>query len=124
MEFAVLLLAPLTGAIVLGFYGARRWAPEANVGFSLGTFLAACVLTARVLREGNVVAAREQFFIDPFNVFLVVLTAFVGFTTAVFSRPYMRIETGARAHRQGTPAPVPQHVPALHGDDAGCAHHE
>ena len=29
---------------------------------------------------------------DSFNVFLVALTAFVGFTTAIFSRPYMRIE--------------------------------
>jgi len=38
------------------------------------------------------VAAGEQFFVDPFNVFLVVLTAFVGLTTAIFSRPYMRIE--------------------------------
>src|SRR5881396_2545056 len=35
------------------------------------------------------------FFVDPFNVFLVALTAFVGFTTSLFSRPYMRIE---RAH--------------------------
>ena len=32
------------------------------------------------------------FFIDSFNVFLVALTAFVAFTTALFSRPYMRIE--------------------------------
>jgi hydrogenase-4 component F len=92
LEFAVLLLTPVAGALVLGVYGARRWAAEANVVFSLGTFIAACVLTARVLREGNLIAASEQFFIDPFNVFLVVLTAFVGFTTAVFSRPYMRIE--------------------------------
>src|SRR6186713_3575704 len=35
---------------------------------------------------------HEQFFIDAFNVFLVTLTAFVGLTTAIFSRPYMRIE--------------------------------
>src|SRR5207244_10750555 len=35
------------------------------------------------------------FFVDPFNVFLVALTAFVGFTTSLFSRPYMRVE---RAH--------------------------
>ena len=35
---------------------------------------------------------REQFFIDAFNVFLVALTAFVGLTTSLFSRPYMRIE--------------------------------
>ena len=35
---------------------------------------------------------HEQFFIDPFNVFLVTLTAFVGLTTSLFSRPYMRVE--------------------------------
>ena len=34
----------------------------------------------------------DQFFVDPLNVFLVALTAFVGFTTSLFSRPYMRIE--------------------------------
>ncbi len=88
-----MLIVPLAGAVFLGLFGARRWAAEANVGFSGATFVAACILTARVLRDGNLVAAHEQFFIDPFNVFLVVLTAFVGFTTAIFSRPYMRIET-------------------------------
>src|SRR5881396_3959554 len=35
---------------------------------------------------------NEQFFIDPFNVFLVTLTSLVSFTTSLFSRPYMRIE--------------------------------
>src|SRR6186713_471283 len=35
---------------------------------------------------------HEQFFIDAFNVFLIALTAFVGLTTALFSRPYMRVE--------------------------------
>jgi hydrogenase-4 component F len=45
-----------------------------------------------VIGEGNLIVAREQFFIDPFNVFLVTLTAFVGLTTSVFSRPYMRVE--------------------------------
>jgi hydrogenase-4 component F len=88
-----MLFVPLAGAVFLGVFGARRWAAEANVGFSGVTFAAACLLTARVLHQGSLVAAREQFFIDPFNVFLVMLTAFVGFTTAVFSRPYMRIET-------------------------------
>src|SRR5690606_16714737 len=36
---------------------------------------------------------HQQFFIDAFNVFLVTLTAFVGLTTSLFSRPYMRIES-------------------------------
>src|SRR5277367_3308911 len=92
MEFVVLLGTPLLGAVILGVFGGKRWAPELNVGFSLITFLAACALTSRIVAHGNLLVAREQFFIDAFNVFLVTLTAFVGFTTSMFSRPYMRIE--------------------------------
>jgi hydrogenase-4 component F len=92
MEFAILLGTPLLGAVTLSLLGGRRWAPEANVGFSLVTFLAACALTSRIVAHGNLLVAREQFFIDAFNVFLVTLTAFVGLTTSLFSRPYMRIE--------------------------------
>jgi hydrogenase-4 component F len=50
------------------------------------------VLTAQVVSEGPQFVLNKQFFIDPLNVFLVTLTAFVGLTTAIFSRPYMRIE--------------------------------
>ncbi len=92
MEILLLLGCPLAGAVLLGIFGARRWAPELNAGMSLATFLAACALTVRVIGEGNLIVAHEQFFIDPFNVFLVTLTAFVGLTTALFSRPYMRVE--------------------------------
>src|SRR6266705_1266619 len=92
MEFLLLLSTPLFGAMALGVFGARRWAPELNVVISLITFLAACTLTARVVSEGPLVVAHEQFFIDPFNVFLITLTAFVGLSTSLFSRPYMRIE--------------------------------
>jgi hydrogenase-4 component F len=92
VEFVILLALPLTGAVLLGLFGARPWAPRLNVGTSFATFLAACALTARVIEQGNLKFVREQFFIDPFNVFLVTLTAFVGFTTALFSGPYMRVE--------------------------------
>jgi hydrogenase-4 component F len=91
---AVLLLlgAPLGGALTLWLLGARRWAPGLNVLFSAATFAAACALTAQVISSGPVLLAREQFLVDTFNVFLVALTAFVGLTTAIFSRPYMRVE--------------------------------
>ena len=64
---------------------------------SLATLAAAAVLTARVIASGPITALEgtaleEQFFVDPFNVFLVALTAFVAFTTSLFSRPYMRTE--------------------------------
>lgn len=92
MEFFILLLMPLLGAVVLAVWGARPRAAELNIAFSFGTFLAAVALTAKVISEGNQIALREQFFLDPFNVFLVSLTAFVGLTTSIFSRPYMRVE--------------------------------
>src|SRR6201984_1490004 len=83
---------PLLGTFVLALLGARRYAPEINVGVSLATLLAASLLVVRIIRNGPLLVGHEQFFVDPFNVFLVALTAFVGFTTAIFSRPYMRIE--------------------------------
>lgn len=83
---------PLLGSVVLAFTGHRDFARDINVGFSFGTFVAACVLTARIVADGPVLLWDKQFFIDPLNVFLVTLTAFVGFTTAIFSRPYMQVE--------------------------------
>src|SRR5262252_9443500 len=92
MELLLLIATPLAGAAALAVLGARRFAPELNVLVSLGTLVAAVLLVARVIRHGSMLVWREQFFIDPFNVFLVALTAFVGLTTAIFSRPYMRVE--------------------------------
>jgi hydrogenase-4 component F len=91
-EFLVLLGLPLAGGIALALFGHWARAAELNVAFSSLTFAAAVVLVARVVADGPLTAAGEQFFIDPLNVFLVALTAFVAMTTALFSRPYMRIE--------------------------------
>lgn len=92
MELLLVLGIPLAGSALLALGGHRGRAPEINALVSLLTLVAAAALTARVIADGPMLALREQFFIDPFNVFLVALTAFVGFTTALFSRPYMRIE--------------------------------
>ncbi|HLH36038.1 MAG TPA: hydrogenase 4 subunit F [Alloacidobacterium sp.] len=92
MELWLVLGMPLLGTFVLAILGARRYAPEVNVGVSLATLLTASLLVVRIIRNGPLLVGREQFFVDPFNVFLVALTAFVGLTTAIFSRPYMRIE--------------------------------
>jgi hydrogenase-4 component F len=83
---------PLFGGILLALLGTRKDAPEINSAMSFCTFLAAIVLTVRVISSGSFSVWDEQFFVDAFNVFLVALTAFVGFTTSLFSRPYMRIE--------------------------------
>src|SRR3989337_2252200 len=46
----------------------------------------------QVYKDGSFIAGGEFFFIDAFNVYLVVLTSFVSMTTAIFSRRYMRRE--------------------------------
>jgi hydrogenase-4 component F len=92
MEIALVLGVPLFGGLVLALAGHTRLAPELNALISLVTFAAAALLTARVVADGPITAMEEQFFVDSFNVFLVALTAFVAFTTSLFSRPYMRIE--------------------------------
>ncbi|OGA14935.1 MAG: hydrogenase 4 subunit F [Betaproteobacteria bacterium RIFCSPLOWO2_02_FULL_66_14] len=92
MEIALVLGVPLAGGLILALVGHLRWAPEVNAAMSLVTLGASALLTGRVIADGPMLALDEQFFVDPFNVFLVALTAFVAFTTALFSRPYMRIE--------------------------------
>ncbi len=93
MSFLTLLLAiPLLGGLVLGLFGHRPVARNINAVFSLATLLAAAGLTWQVSQTGPFKTGNEWFFVDPVNVFLVSLTAFVGFTTALFSRPYMAVE--------------------------------
>ena len=84
MEFLLVLGFPLAGGLVLAATGHWKRAAEINSAFSL--------LTLRVIQHGPQLLFDEEIFIDPLNVFLVALTAFVGFTTSLFSRPYMRIE--------------------------------
>ena len=79
---------PLAGALILA--GVRRLpvAGWLNVAVCSVTFVAALTLAAGVARDG--VVAGSGFRIDAFNVYLLALTAFVGMTTSIFSRPYMQ----------------------------------
>ncbi|MBI1905723.1 MAG: hydrogenase 4 subunit F [Rhodocyclales bacterium] len=101
MDALLLVLAiPLLGGLLLALWGHREFAAELNAAVSLLTLIAACWLTAIVVRDGPLLVWAEWFFVDALNVFLVTLTAFVGFTTSLFSRPYMRVE---RDHGKMTP---------------------
>ncbi|HEY5309610.1 MAG TPA: hydrogenase 4 subunit F, partial [Casimicrobiaceae bacterium] len=92
MEILAVLGFPIAGALLLAVIGEREHAPAVNVGVCTLTLMAAAGLTVRVITEGPLLVLDRQFFVDSFNVFLVALTAFVGFTTSIFSVPYMRIE--------------------------------
>jgi hydrogenase-4 component F len=93
------LLAPVTGAIALALLRPLGLAGWLNVAVSTVSFGAAVWLTWSVAATGEV--SGYSFRVDAFNVYLVTLTAFVGLTTSIFSRPYMRhvCETGLTTKR-------------------------
>jgi Formate hydrogenlyase subunit 3/Multisubunit Na+/H+ antiporter, MnhD subunit len=83
------LLIPLLGTLLMAAVPRCRIAGWINVAFAAATTLASVVLALEVLRDGPLLSNGKFFYVDAFNVYLLVLTAFVATTTAIFSRPYM-----------------------------------
>ena len=82
------LAFPAIGAILFSALRDVRMSSWINLAISAGSFVASVFLAIRVLQYGSL--HYNNFLVDPFNIFLLVLTTFVGFTTAIFSRPYMQ----------------------------------
>jgi hydrogenase-4 component F len=89
MTLLILLGISVFSAIVLAFVGDRKFAPEINILGSTATFGAGIALALQVYLHGQIIAGGKFFFVDDFNVYLVILTTFVSMTTAIFSRRYM-----------------------------------
>ncbi|HEX4944493.1 MAG TPA: proton-conducting transporter membrane subunit, partial [Usitatibacteraceae bacterium] len=88
----VTLLAPLAGAVLLAVIGHRPLGGWVNVATGAITFGVSFAMAIDVFANGPRLTPNRMFYIDAFNVYLVALTAFVGMTAAIFSRPYMRHE--------------------------------
>lgn len=84
-----ILAIPLGGAGFLAVLPSWRVASWLNVVISGATFAASLILFQHRPE------ATLLFFIDDFNIYLVALTAFIGFTTAIFSAAYIARETEA-----------------------------
>ncbi len=84
------LLVPAAAAVALALMTGYRLSALVNVGASALTFLAAVAL---VVTERH---RSDLFLVDDFNIFLVLLTTFVAFSTSVFSASYIghEIESG------------------------------
>lgn len=86
--FATLLI-PLLGTLLMAAVPRCRIAGWFNVAFAAATTVASILLALAVFRDGAMLSAGKFFYVDAFNVYLLVLTACVATTTAIFSRPYM-----------------------------------
>ncbi len=115
----LILLIPLIGIGVMALIGHTRVAGWVNVALSAVTFAISVWLALIVYADGPLLSASRMLYIDAFNVYLVTLTAFVGLTTAIFSRPYMQHEVETRQIGNEPHAAVSLHVPGLHVRHAG-----
>jgi hydrogenase-4 component F len=88
MELFLTVFTPLGGALVLAGVPRLSISGWLNVGIGTVTFAASLALAWTLASAGTV--AGMSFRVDAFNVYLLALTAFVGMTTSIFSRPYMR----------------------------------
>ena len=97
----MVLLLPLSGMLLLALVGHHRQAGWLNVFINATSLAAALWLAWIVLHQGPLLSPGKLLYIDAFNVYLVALTALVGFTTAIFSRPYMQHEVETRQIGKG-----------------------
>ena len=88
----LVLLIPLIGIVFFAFAGHKQETGQLNTRFNAVTLAATVWLAINVLNNGTILSAGGAFIIDSFNVYLIVLTAFIGLTTAIFSAPYMEHE--------------------------------
>jgi len=89
---AFTLLFPFIGTLLFGVIGHWRSAKYINVVINGASFIAAVFLVLNVFQNGAFLSSGKLFYIDAFNVYLILLNAFVGLTTAIFSGPYMTHE--------------------------------
>lgn len=87
---SAVLLIPLAAAALLAALPGYRLTARLNIGASLLTFIAAASLFVRAPPSG------DYLLVDDLNKVFIVLTAFVAFTTSVFSASYIghEIEIG------------------------------
>ncbi len=88
----LILLIPLAGMAILGLMADSRRAGRINIRCNAWALAASIWLAVDVLVRGPRLSSGQMLYIDSFNVYLVVLTAFVGLTTSIFSGPYMAHE--------------------------------
>lgn len=87
-----LLSAPLLGSILLALLGTRLLAKYITITSCILTLCFALGLGWQVGQFGNLTIGNSWFYIDSLNIFIIILTAFIGLTTAIFGLTYLHNE--------------------------------
>ncbi|WP_031435292.1 hydrogenase 4 subunit F [Methylomarinum vadi] len=85
----LILLLSFGGIVYFALMGHKEEIGRHNVWFNGIALFLSLWLAIEVFNSGTLLSSSQYFIVDSFNVYLIVLTAFVGLTTAIFSDPYM-----------------------------------
>lgn len=88
----LLLILSVLGIAFFAFTGHHKDIGKLNTHINAVSLGITIWLATTVFQHGTILSESKAFLIDSFNVYLIVLTAFVGFTTSLFSAPYMAHE--------------------------------
>lgn len=91
-----LFIIPFLSAVILAFSGARVISNAVSIGTSLLTFICALMLVWQVSKQGSISFGNEWFYVDYLSAFLIIITTFLGLTTAIFSATYLLNEQLSR----------------------------
>jgi hydrogenase-4 component F len=91
IAFYLNLLLPLAGVLLMLCIGNLRTAGYCNIIITITNFIASIFMAYYFFEHGSFLAIRQQFYIDAFNLQIIVLTTFVVMTTAFFSSTFMRV---------------------------------
>jgi hydrogenase-4 component F len=83
------LAIPLISIPIMAMIGHYRLAGKINFAITSAGFIAAVFLLKTFLTHGNLLSPTSQYYLDAFNISLILLTTFIGMTTAWFSVTYM-----------------------------------
>lgn len=96
MLIALLLMVPLLSAIFLAFLGAHPIAARMNIITSLLSFITALGLAVQMKQQKISLLGNDWFYVDYLSIFFILLTTFIGLTTAIFSVRYLINEQKTR----------------------------
>ena len=88
----LLLFLSVAGIAFFSLTGHHKDIGKLNTYINAASLGITVWLATTVFQHGTILSESKTFLIDSFNVYLIVLTAFVGFTTSLFSAPYMAHE--------------------------------
>jgi hydrogenase-4 component F len=89
IAFYLTLFLPLAGTLLMLGVGNLRIAGLCNIIIAAAGFIASLFMAHYFLQHGAFLAIEQQFYIDAFNLLIIVLTTFVVMTTAFFSNTFM-----------------------------------